>query len=394
MAVCVGCGLEVNNGILEVNVCGTPIIPNTTTGGLQCDTGTENGCLKVVLNDSHAGCGLNAANGALEFDPCLNGGILCGATDDDPEDNCAYVNVLGQYGGPCVTTNPKINSVCSPPGVSVGSFTNSDGNGNETVLGYNSQANPDIFGAANTATCAKGCNGLIRTCDGLWAPPPIPSINFSCGQIDNFSRVPITNLMFPIGDQAALVAGSSDGFPGYATDMVFGTSAGQQMIINSFCMGECMPIDAMSWTAFTMNFELPGGELWRFGLHERICNNTNAVGNDALNNHCAGGWALQSVQYVDTRGNATNVTNIGSVQINDNSTWRFGKNADGTPQCWRMEAMITMQRLIGTTPLNSHASVAADFQYRNMGHGFHFLATPQYCIKSGAASNTTGGGPL
>src|SRR5437879_2228638 len=102
MAVCVGCGLEVNNGLLEVNVCGTPVIPNTTTGGIQCDTGTENGCLKVVLNDSHAGCGLKAALGQLHVDPCDKGGILCGATDDDAEDNCIYVNVVGQGSGVCV----------------------------------------------------------------------------------------------------------------------------------------------------------------------------------------------------------------------------------------------------------------------------------------------------
>src|SRR5690349_18407270 len=102
MAVCIGCGLEVNNGILEVNICGTPAVPNTTTGGLQCDTGTENGCLKVVLNDSHAGCGLNAVGGALVVDPCDKGGILCGDTADDAEDSCIYVNVVGQGNGACV----------------------------------------------------------------------------------------------------------------------------------------------------------------------------------------------------------------------------------------------------------------------------------------------------
>lgn len=390
MAVCIGCGLEVNNGILEVNVCGDPVIPNITTGGLQCDPNTEDGCLKVVLNDTHAGCGLNAVQGQLVVDPCDKGGILCGATDDDAEDNCIYVDLVGQHAGKCIQINPAVNGVCTPPGVASGSFTNSDGNGNEVVASYGLVQNPDLYGA-QPADCDFNCNGLMRTCDGLWAPPPIASINFSCGQIAEFARVPITNLLFPIGDQAGLVAGSSDGFPGYSNDMVFGTSAGQQMIINSFCMDECVPIDAMSWTAFTINFELPGGELWRFGLHERICNNAGAVGNDALNQHCAGGWALQSVQYIDTRGNATNVINVGSVQINDNSTWRFGR--EGTADCWRMEAMITAQRLVGTTALNSHFSVAADFQYRNMGHGFHFLATPQYCIKSGAASNTSGGGP-
>lgn len=378
MAVCIGCGLEVNNGILEVNVCGTPTSPNTTTGGLQCDTTTEDGCLKVVLNDTHTGCGLNAVGGALEVDACLNGGILCGATDDDAEDNCVYVNVHGQGSGACVAfdgTQTKFPGVC----VITPGYFGADGAGVETGGPFTSAGNPGFFGACES----PNCNGLIRTCDGLWAPPSLPSINFSCGQIAEFARVPMTNLLFPLTDQAGLLAGSSDGFPPYGNDMAVGLSTSQIIIVNAFKYDPCAPINAMSWTAFSINFELPGGELWRFGLHERICSDSGSNGGtDSFNNHCTNGWSLQSVQYIDTRGTATNVTNIGSVQINDNSTWGFPKFTTAGDNGARMEAFISAQRLVGTTALSSHFSIAYDFQYRNMGSGYHH-GVSQMCAKTG-----------
>lgn len=370
MAVCVGCGLEVNNGILEVNVCGTPVIPNTTTGGLQCDTGTENGCLKVVLNDSHAGCGLNAVGGALEFDPCLNGGILCGATDDDPEDNCAYVNVVGQGAGPCLTY------VAAVPGTTLARVGGScvinecDHDGTNCV-----PLIQNVEGSGIASACpSPNCNGLVRTCDGLWAPPSLGSINFSCGQMFTQAPTPISNLLWPLNEQSGNLVGSSDGYPGYNTDMAYGIDAGNQIIVNSFVNDDCNPIDAMSWTAFDMNMEVPGGELWRFGLHERICTDAGAVGGNALTGHCTGGWALQSSQYIDTRAFPANQVLIMSLQIQDNSTWRFGagKLAAAGFERWRMEAIITGQRLEGTSSLaTNHRVFWSDFQYRNMGHAFH-----------------------
>lgn len=353
MAICVGCGLEVNSGLLEVNVCGDPVIPNTTTGGLQCDPATEGGCLKVVLNDSHAGCGLNAVNGALEFDPCLNGGILCGATDDDPEDNCAYVNVVGQGGGPCVV----FDAVTKHPG----------------ACAAVQQPGP----LPSSACPSPNCNGLVRTCDGLWAPPALQSINFSCGQIF-VENTPISNMRFPLGAQGADMPPIGDGFPAPGTnDFLYGATANEIILVNAFQHDQCNPIDAMSFTIFNAAMEVNAGELWRFILYERICQLN--VGDTPLTTTCTGnGWVRQAVEYLDRRNEGTAA--FMAVTINDNSTWRFGKTGGG-----RMEAMISFQRLQGGPTANAtNHLIAADFQYRNMGHAYHY-PVDQNCQKRSAA---------
>lgn len=350
MAVCVGCGLEVNNGILEVNVCGTPVVPNTTTGGLQCDTGTENGCLKVVLNDSHAGCGLNANGGALEVDPCLNGGILCGATDDDAEDNCIFVNVLGQGSAACVAYNG--GDIDHPQTCDV-----TDSNAGVAV------ALPQ--GNLASACPSPNCNGLVRTCEGLWSPPALASINFFCGQLFRNGGT-IADVRGAIGGEGANVSSPPDGFPVASNDFVYRTDGNAgigSIIFNGFTDLGCNPIDAMSWTAFNLVMTVNGGEVWRFLLHERIC---------SPNAPCSGGWALQAAQYADFRGQPTGVA---SIQINDNSTWRFGKNSDA-----RMEAMISFQRVVGGPTGNAtNPLVYSNFQYRNMGHAYHHRVTRQDC---------------
>lgn len=358
MAVCVGCGLEVNNGILEVNVCGDPVIPNTTTGGLQCDPNTENGCLKVVLNDTHAGCGLNAVGGALVVDPCQQGGIICGDTADDPEDNCIYINVQGQGNGACVPL--------------------ADVRGGDPCVG--DEPDSTTGNAFRSAAPSPNCNGLVRTCDGLWAPPALQSINFSCGQIfvENTS---IANMRFPSGPQAADMSPIGDGFtsPG-AGDFLYGSAGNEIIIVNAFEHSSCNPIDAMSWTLFNAAMEVGPGELWRFILHERICGNGVGAADprfraDPINQTCSGaGWVRQAVEYLDRRNETTAA--FMAVTINDNSTWRFGKCDD-----FRMEAMISFQRLQDgpTANANNHL-IAADFQYRNMGHGYHHQVT-QNCVK-------------
>lgn len=364
MSVCIGCGLEVNQGILEVNVCGDPVVPNTTVGGLQCDENTEGGCLKVVLNDSHAGCGLSAASGALFVDPCLNGGILCGDTADDPEDQCIYVNVQGQGNALCVPLETT----------AMVTATNCGFGGN---------------------TGSPNCNGLVRTCDGLWAPPKLRSINFSCGQ-DSRGPGTIADIRRPLGAQVNDVDASLDPFASHDGDFVFGTANGRGIIVNAFNADPCNPMDAMSWTAFNVGYTVNAGELWRWALWERICTNVfppadNITRNDPLNSAtgCNGTtWKLQAIQYIDRRNE--NTAAFETVQINDNSTWRFGTGGcegnrtglgnDGLPAAWRMEAMITFQRL---QPANSTAAannpiIFANFQYRNMGHSYH-LQTTQNC---------------
>lgn len=356
MAVCVGCGLEVVNGVLQVNVCGAAGV-GTTTGGLACDPATEAGCLKVVLNDSHAGCGLNAtAGGQLEFDPCLNGGILCGATDDDPEDNCAYVNVAGQGGGPCVDINTVRGTPIVPP-----------------------LCGDQPFGPPTTTVQSPNCNGLVRTCDGLWSPPSLPTLNFSCGQLSNYGGTINGNYSQPLGDQAGLVAGSADGFPPHATDVAYGLAGNRVIIINAFDNDDCVPIDAMSFTIFNIAFEIRAGELWRFALHERICLEPTPA--DVITTGCSNGWSLQALEYVDARNETVNT--FVTVGINDNSTWRFGKCDAG-----RMEAMITFNRLVGGPTANADNRVIyTDFQYRNMGHGYHHQL-PQFCgFKSTATAD-------
>lgn len=352
MAVCVGCGLEVNNGLLEVNVCGTPVTPNTTTGGLQCDTTTENGCLKVVLNDSHAGCGLNAASGALEVDPCLNGGILCGATDDDPEDNCIYVNVQGQYATVCKSLGTGVaGSGVREPAI----FPGTPGNGTGGTTACLSP-NP---GSAASSPC---CNGLVRTCDGLWAPPSLPSVNFSCGQIQNFGGPINASYTQALGPQAGLLGAIPDGFAPLSSDLAYGISGNEVIIGNAFVGDDCNPIDAMSFTAFNMAFQVNAGELWRFSLHERICFTAGVATPPTT---CTGPWITQAFSYIDRRNEGTSA--FETVQINDNSTWRFEKGLG-----YRMEAMITINRLVGGPTANANNPVTfANFQYRNMGHGYH-----------------------
>lgn len=350
MAVCVGCGLEVNNGILEVNVCGTPVLPNTTTGGLQCDPDTEDGCLKVVLNDSHAGCGLNASGGALSVDACLNGGIICGDTADDAEDNCIYVNVQGQGNGACVPL--------------------STANGSGAGCGPAIQSGPYPYSACPSTNC----NGLVRTCDGMWAPPSIQSINMSCGQIfvENTS---IANMRQGLGNQAADMPPIGDGFVAPSVgDFLYGSAPGQIIIVNAFQHNSCNNIDAMSFTVFNAAMEVGAGELWRFILYERICEPPTP-----LTTTCTGtGWVRQAVEYMDRRNEGTAA--FMAVTINDQSTWRFGANEDA-----RMEAMISFQRLQGGPTVNAtNHLIAADFQYRNMGHGYHH-AVDQNCEKRSAA---------
>lgn len=344
MAVCIGCGVELINGSLVINLCGDPVLPNTTTGGLQCDPSSEFGCLKVVLNDSHAGCGLNASGGALNVDTCLNGGILCGATDDDPEDECIYINVQGQGAAACRALNTVDTSLTGP------------------------SQNP-----------SPNCNGLVRTCDGLWAPPKIRSINFSCGQL---GRGPGTlpNIIQNIGAQAADLPGPPfiDGFISPQNDAAYGPAGGQVIIVNAFEYDPCNPIDAMSWTAFNVGYVVNPGELWRWALWERVCGDglppANTVA-DPLTTSCNGvDWALQAIQYIDRRNEGTAA--FETIQINDNSTWRFGRGAapgDGA----RMEAMITLNRLQGVGPIDN-TLFYANFQYRNMGHGYH-TQTEQNC---------------
>lgn len=348
MAICVGCGLEVNAGLLEVNVCGDPVIPNTTTGGLQCDPNTEGGCLKVVLNDSHAGCGLNANGGALEVDPCLNGGILCGATDDDPEDNCIYVNVQGQGGGPCVTYDAGTHRPNGDCGVV-----------DSNAVGVVAANFPN--GIDNSGCPSPNCNGLVRTCEGLWSPPALASINFSCGQLST-SGGTIADVRDLIrGEGANVSSPPGDGFPVASNDFVFrspGNAGIGSIIVNAFEYDGCNPIDAMSWTAFNLVMTINGGEVWRFLLHERICLDVN------IDVPCGGGWALQAAQYADFRGQPTGVA---SIQINDNSTWRFGQVGSA-----RMEAMISFQRVVGGPTANAtNPLIYSNFQYRNMGHAYH-----------------------
>lgn len=349
MAVCIGCGLEVNNGVLEVNVCGDPIVPNITNGGLQCDPATENGCLKVVLNDSHAGCGLNASQGQLVVDNCVNGGIICGDTAEDQQ--CNYVNVQGQHAGPCLPLEDQRGGGICPNG--------------------------DAF---RSAAPSPNCNGLVRTCDGLWSPPSVQSINFSCGQTF-FENSSIANMRFPLGAQAGDMGPIGDGFPSPASsDFLYGSSPGEIILVNAFEHTSCNPIDAMSFTIFNLGFQVGPGELWRFALWERICGNFVPPADprfraDPINQTCTGaGWARQAVEYADRRNESTGA--LMAITMNDNSTWRFGKCDDA-----RMEAMISFQRLAGgpTANANNHV-VAADFQYRNMGHGYHHQVT-QSCEK-------------
>lgn len=360
MAVCIGCGLEVNNGILEVNVCGDPIVPNVTTGGLQCDPDTEDGCLKVVLNDSHAGCGLNAVQGQLVVDPCLNGGILCGETADDPEDQCIYVNVQGQGNGACVALATV--------------------RGGDPCVG--DEPDSTTGDAFRSAAPSPNCNGLVRTCDGLWAPPALQSINFSCGQIFQGGTFPIGNVRQPLGAQAADMGASNDGFPAHSTDFAYGPAPNSVIIVNAFEHSSCNPIDAMSWTAFNIGMTVNGGELWRWALHERICGNGVAAADprfraDPINQTCNGaGWITQAVQYLDRRTEGTAA--FETVQINDNSTWRFGKCDD-----FRMEAIITFQRLQGGPTENAtNGAIFGNFQYRNMGHGYHHQVTQNCQFRS------------
>lgn len=364
MAVCVGCGLEVNNGVLEVNVCGTPIVPNTTTGGLQCDPGTENGCLKVVLNDSHAGCGLNAVGGALVVDPCLNGGILCGDTADDPEDNCIYVNVQGQG-----------NAICRD-------LANITGGGTHDCVGCVGDVNDTK--PFQSAGRSPNCNGLERTCDGLFAPPAQGSFNFSCGQL---ARGPgtIANIRQPIGAQATDMAANLDAFANHNTDFLYGLSGNEIIVINAFENDGCNPVNAMSWTAFNIGYTVNAGELWRWALWERICGCNIFPAADPceetnpLVGNCTGcSWKLQALQYIDRRAEGTAA--FETIQINDNSTWGFAKCHKG-----RMEAMISFNRLQGGPTENAtNPIVYSNLQYRNMGFAYNY-SLPQFCGFKGNA---------
>lgn len=355
MAVCVGCGLEVNNGLLEVNVCGTPITPNTTTGGLQCDTATENGCLKVVLNDSHAGCGLNAsATGQLEFDPCLNGGILCGATDDDPEDNCAYVNVQGQGGGPCTP-----------------------------------------LATAQTACPSPNCNGLVRTCDGLWAPPKtFGTYGFSLDQ-DGFPAGPFRDYLIDTpGNIPDLPGTVGDGFAGPGGDFIVTNNPNYELLFHSFNMSDAvlcgMNVYGNTFSTFSMSFFVNAGELWRFLLWERFdvdvtqaqASSPATVAGSAL---LGTNWSLQASFYVDRRVGAGGPF-LETIQMNDVSS--SGAGAGGFV---RWEYMITAQRLVpgGATNanINNQTTAVGTRQYRLTMNSAH-------CRPPEASSNAVAPGPI
>lgn len=304
MAVCVGCGLEINNGVLEVNVCGDPVIPNITTGGLQCDPNTEDGCLKVVLNDTHAGCGLNASQGQLVVDPCLNGGILCGDTADDPEDNCIYVNVQGQG-----------NAACTP------------------------------LATAQTACPSPNCNGLVRTCDGLWAPPKtFGTYSFSLDQ-DAIPPGPFNAyLVDPPGNIPDLPGSLGDGFAGPGGDFIVTNLPNYEILMHSVDMADprmCgMEVYGNTFSTFSMSFTVNAGELWRFLLWERLAFVTQAQmagpTTVAASPLLGQGWTLQASFYVDRRVGAGGPF-LETIQMNDVSS--IGK---GTVRC---EYMITAQRL-------------------------------------------------
>jgi hypothetical protein len=167
------------------------------------------------------------------------------------------------------------------------------------------------------------------------------------------------------------IAGVSlDGLTSHSLDGAYGTSQNNTIIFNAFEGDPCNNIDAMSWTAFNVGYVVKAGELWRWALWERIC--IEPAPADVLTTPCTGngGWSLQAIQYIDRRNEVTNA--LETIQINDNSTWRFGIGDSA-----RMEALITFNRLAGAGPIDNDM-IYANFQYRNMGHAYHY-ARPQQC---------------
>lgn len=313
MAICVSCGLEVVDGILQVNVCDSPVVENVTaSGGLRCNTDKEGGCLEVVLNSSHVGCGLKAVGGAVVFDPCLNGGLLCGDTADDPEDGCVYVNVQGQG-----------NAACTP------------------------------LADAQTACPSPNCNGLVRTCEGLWAPPKLTGEVAQSGAAESAAN--LGGLIRPL-DQPQFVTPSS------ATDGVLAGANGDIMFWEWTNIG-CGVMGAAIHTNINIPaFFVKPGERWRFRLWERLAAGPTPIG------PLATPWAFQSEYYLDnTAGNQPIALNAQLFDVSQNNfETPQGQGARG-------EVMITVNRLAGTGPIDNDFVPGSILvrEYRAFAHSVH-----------------------
>lgn len=310
MAKCVGCGLAVNNGILEVKAC--------TDGGIKCATAgspAPNGCTDGLYvsfppnvpgtASTIYGCGLKSdGTGRLAVDVCDKGGILCGATDDDAEDNCLFVNIQGQGTTACVALAAAQDKTCT--GVS------------------------------------PNCNGLVRTCDGLWSPPKMGAATGKCSQNQ---QVPfpftgtMTGYMTPLGstkpDLPAL----------YQNDAVF--SDGNNIHDIQFWTVQqdpCLDMYGMTFSQFSFpGFFVHPDEVWRVSLWERL-GVVATVGTTLAGTP----WALQDQVILDGRGNTRDVFTKPS-SINDISSICVGPGN----QFVRGEEMVTINRVIGTGPVDN-----------------------------------------
>lgn len=246
MATCVGCGLTTDpvTGVLmvhldpdgcilcddtdglRVNVCpGGGIIcsptdgsdPDCPTGGLKIDPSA------LPIN---AGCGIDYSGGVLSVDICDGpaSGLACGDAEGDT--TCLFAFVQNQGAAACIplgTAEDRNN--CQP----------------------------------------NGCNGMVRTCDGLWAPS---KLSYCSGIVsETTGSASMAPLLFPKTSMDADFPPSHQG----PNEWIIGGSANSVIFEWCCCNDSCNIIHGNTFTnGYTPIVIVAPGQVHRFTVWERL----------------------------------------------------------------------------------------------------------------------------
>lgn len=340
MAKCIGCGLEVNNGILEVSL--------KTDGGIVCDPTTKELRVQFPANQQGGssllpiGCGLETdATGRIQVSYCDKGGILCGATDDDAQDQCIYVNVQNQGGAACKD---------------LGTVRAVGGTG----------------GTLGTNCTPNGCNGLVRTCDGLWAPPKLPE----CSGIasETIGAANFADILHPKTSMDGQFPGSHGGVNEWALAASPGT------IIAEWCCcvptgyeASCVRMTGNTFTNGTTPIVLVApGQVVRFTVWERLIYAPTGSNCGDISKFATTAWVLQNQILFDEFGPGKS-SGYSSAFID--SSWVI---MDIPGQCLAGQMMVTVQRFPSTNGVRPNNQLSGNFamkrEYLHTLHGAHCSA--------------------
>lgn len=254
-------------------------------------------------------CGLTVgADGVLAVDVCTNAAIGCGDWANDADGDCLYVLVAGQGTGPCI----------------------------------------GLASAQNECPSGRDCNGVVVSCEGLWAPPKshlgfwLPDIQTDGASLNTFI-VPINTADLPFdytSDQ-----GMRHGPLGQQNDVLFG----------EICNNGCNTARGLIVNkARVPSFQVNPGEHWRFTLWERL-----AIV-PALNNGPLTGtpWQLQDQRHVDA-SNAT-ASYFTDVTLFDESSLSLAVG-----ECGRGETLVTVNLIEGGPVIPGGNPTIPDFFFKH-----------------------------